>query len=61
MHRQQLELWCAEPHPIPQLYQQLTPEQRSRLVHQLARLILKQVQANVTRPNPAPCKDSHER
>lgn len=60
MQRQQLELWYAEPHPTPQLYQQLTPEQRSRLVHHLAQLILKMVQANSTPPNPLP-KSSHER
>ena len=62
MQRPQLELWSAEPHPPPQPYPQLTLEQRSHLVHQLARLILKQVQASLALPNnPAPCKDSHER
>ena len=62
MQRPQLELWSAKPQPTPQLYPQLSPEQRSHLVHQLARLILKQVQASLALPNnPAPCKDSHER
>jgi hypothetical protein len=51
MQRQQLELWSAEPHPTPQLYQQLTPQQRSSLVNHLAGLILKIVQENVTLPN----------
>lgn len=61
MQRQQLELWCAEPHPTPQLSQQLTPEQWSRLVHRLARLILKKVRADFTPPNPATPKETHER
>ena len=52
MQRQQLELWSAEPHPTPPLYQQLTPQQRSRLVNHLAGLILKMVQENVTLPHP---------
>jgi hypothetical protein len=61
MKRQQLELWCAEPHRTPQLYQQLTPEQRSSLVDHLARLILKIVLAtSSTPPNPSTSKDSHE-
>jgi hypothetical protein len=44
MERSQLELWSAEPHPTPQLYQKLTPQQRSQLVSHLAELILKLVQ-----------------
>lgn len=52
MQRQQLELWSAEPHPTPPLYQQLTPPQRSRLVNHLAGLILKMVQENVTLAHP---------
>jgi hypothetical protein len=52
MQRSQLELWSAEPHPTPQLFQQLTPQQQSCLVNHLAGLILKMVQANLTLPNP---------
>jgi len=63
MQRQQLELWSAEPHPTPQLYQQLTPQQRSRLVNHLAGLILKMVQENVSLPNPLTSTETkdHER
>jgi Mlc titration factor MtfA (ptsG expression regulator) len=60
MQQQQQELWAAEPYPIPPLYQQLTPEQRSRLVDHLARLLLKMVRANSSPPNP-PTPKSHER
>ncbi len=52
MQRPQLELWSAEPHPTPQLYQQLTAQQRSRLVNHLAGLIPKIVQENVTLSHP---------
>jgi hypothetical protein len=44
MQRSQLELWSAEPHPTPQVYRQLTPQQRNKLVSHLAELILKLVQ-----------------
>ena len=44
MQQPQLELWSAEPHPTPPVYQQLTPHQRNRLVDHLAQLILKLVQ-----------------
>jgi Mlc titration factor MtfA (ptsG expression regulator) len=40
---QQLQLWTAELHPTPPIYHDLTPEQRRRLVKQLALLILNQV------------------
>jgi hypothetical protein len=44
MQPPQLELWSAEPHSTPPIYQQLTPQQRSSLVSHLAELILKLVQ-----------------
>jgi len=44
MQQPQLELWSAEPHPTPPVYQQLTPQQRNNLVDCLAQLILKLVQ-----------------
>ena len=62
MQQPQLELWSAEPHPTPPIYQQLTPPQRSHLVNHLAQLILKRVQASA--PNPPPSSTpipSHER
>lgn len=60
MQRSQLELWSAEPHPTPQLYQQLTPQQRSKLASHLAELILKLVQNPPNLPNSIPTKN-HER
>jgi Spy/CpxP family protein refolding chaperone len=60
MQRSQLELWSAEPHPTPQLYQQLTPQQRSQLVSHLAELILKMVQSRPTPPTSLQTKN-HER
>lgn len=58
MNDHQLELWTADPHEIPPIDQELTPEQRCLLIEQLARLILKQVQAGQPeRPN----KSTHER
>ena len=53
MQRQQQELWSAEPCPIPQVYQQLTPQQRSSLVNHLAQLIVKLVQNPPTNPPPS--------
>lgn len=41
MQEPQLELWSAEPHPIPPVYQQLPPQPRNHLVRQLAQLMLK--------------------
>ena len=58
MQRQQQELWSAEPHPIPRVYQQLTPQQRNRLVNHLAQLILKLVQDS---PLPSTPAQPHER
>lgn len=60
MQRQQLELWSAEPHPTPQLYQQLTPQQRSSLVNQLAKLIVQMVQDPSNPPSSTQTKN-HER
>jgi hypothetical protein len=60
MQRPQLELWSAEPHPTPQLYQQLTPQQRSDLVSHLAELMLRLVQSPPHPPTSTPPKD-HER
>jgi len=59
MTDQQLQLWSAEPHPTPPIYRELTPEARRLLIEQLARLMLKEVQANhPERPKPPP---HHER
>ena len=48
MQGQQLELWelkgAAQLLAIPPPYQELTPDQRRRIIEQLARLILKAVQ-----------------
>ena len=52
MQRPQLELWSAEPHPTPPVYQQLTPQQRSSLVNHLTQLILRLLQAPPTSPPP---------
>jgi len=60
MQRQQLELWSAEPHPTPLVYQQLTPQQRSDLVSHLTELMLKLVQALPNFPHSIPTQD-HER
>ena len=58
MQQPQLELWSAEPHPTPPVYQQLTPQQRNRLVDHLAQLILKRVQDP---PLPSTPAEPHER
>jgi hypothetical protein len=59
MTDQQLQLWSAEPHPTPPIYRELTTEARRLLIGQLARLILKQVQADHPQlPNAPP---RHER
>jgi hypothetical protein len=60
MQRQQQELWSAEPHPTPQLYQQLTPQQRSSLVNHLAKLIVQLVQDPPNLPTSTETKN-HER
>ena len=59
MPRPQLELWSAEPHPTPPIYQQLTPAQRSSLVSHLAELILKLVQASPILLPPPPTETKH--
>ena len=61
MQPPQLELWSAEPHRTPPLYQQLTPQQRSQLVSCLAELILKLVQELPTNPLPSTQLKKHER
>jgi hypothetical protein len=61
MRPPQLELWSAEPHPTPLVYQQLTPQQRSRLVSHLAQLILKLMQVVPTHPPPFTENQNHER
>ena len=57
MQRPQLELWSAEPHPTPPVYQQLTPQQRNRLIDHLAQLILNLVQDPPLPPTPP---EAHE-
>ncbi len=61
MQRPQLELWSAEPHPTPEIYQQLTPQQRIELIGHLAQLILKLVQEQPTYPPTSTPVKSHER
>lgn len=58
MQQPQLELWSAEPHPPPPVYQQLTSQQRNSLVDHLAQLILKLVQDPPLASTPA---EPHER
>ena len=61
MQPPQLELWSAEPHSTPPIYPQLTPQRRSRLVHHLARLILKLVQDLPPNPPTSTPLKNHER
>jgi hypothetical protein len=61
MQRPQLELWSAEPHPTPLIYQQLTPQQHSSLVSDLAQLILKLVQDPPTLSPSSSQPKPHER
>jgi hypothetical protein len=61
MQRPQLELWSAEPHRTPQLFQQLTAQQRSSLVNHLAQLILKRVQHHPPNPPSSTENKDHER
>jgi hypothetical protein len=61
MRPPQLELWSAEPHRTPLVYQQLTPEQRSQLICHLVQLILKLAQALPTHPSPATQNHKYER
>ena len=57
----QLELWSAEPQPTPLICQQLTPQQRSRLVRYLAQLIMQLLPAVPTNPPPSAGNQNHER
>jgi hypothetical protein len=59
MQLPQMELWSAEPHPTPPVYQPLTDQQHSQLVNHLAQLILKLVLAPSPPSTPAP--HNHER
>lgn len=61
MPQPQLELWSAEPHPAPTIYQHLTLEQRTLLVSHLAGLILKIVQEPATCHSPSAESTNHER
>lgn len=61
MRAPQLELWSAEPHPAPPIYQHLTPQQQSQLIRHLVQLILKMVPAIPTRPSPVAENQRHER
>ena len=61
MRAPQLELWSAEPHPTPPVYQQLTTQQRSHLIRHLAQLILKLGQVVPTHPSPSGENQNHER
>ena len=61
MRAPQLELWSAEPHPTPQVYQQLTPSQRRQLIRHLVQLILKLAQVVPAHPSPPTQNHSHER
>ena len=61
MQRPQLELWSAEPHPTPPIYQQLTPAQRSSLVTHLAGLLLRMVQKPPILSLPSTPPKTHER
>ncbi len=57
----QMELWCAEPHLPPRLYEQLNPEQRTRLILHLALLMLKRVRPQTVPKTPPTSNQSHER
>lgn len=61
MQAPQLELWSAEPHRTPLVYQQLTLEQRSQLIRHLVQLILKLAQAVPPHPSPATQNYHYER
>lgn len=60
MHANQMELWCAEPHLTPRLYPQLSPEQRTRLVLQLASLMLQMVRDQPNPKSPLTLTQTHE-
>jgi hypothetical protein len=57
----QMELWCAEPHLTPHIYEQLNPEQRTRLILHLAFLMLKLVRHQTVPQTPPTSSPSHER
>lgn len=61
MQRPQLELWSAEPHANPRIYQQLSLEQRNNLVSHLTSLLLRMVQNPAPLPPPSTPPKSHER
>jgi len=61
MRTSQLELWSAEPHLTPPVYQQLTTQQRSHLISHLVQLILKLVQAPPINPLTSAEPQAHER
>ena len=61
MRPPQLELWSAEPHPTPPIYQQFTPQQRRQLIRHLAQLILQLVQPVPNQLPPSVQNQTHER
>ena len=61
MQRPQLELWSAEPHPTPPVYQQLPPQQRSEIIGHLAQLILRMVQELPAKSPTQTPTNNHER
>ena len=61
MHPNQMELWCAEPHPTPRIYSALNPEQRTRLILHLAFLMLKLVRNPSPAKGPSTPNKTHER
>jgi hypothetical protein len=61
MHSNQRELWCAEPHSTPRICQQLSPEQRTRLISHLAFLMLKRVRQQATPKPPSTLSKTYER
>jgi hypothetical protein len=60
MQEPQLELWSAEPHPPPPVYPQLSLDQRNHLIHHLAQLMFKRIQAVPPKPSQLERK-KHER
>ena len=57
----QMELWCAEPHLTPRLYEHLNPEQQTRLILHLALLMLKRVRPQTVPKAPPTSGQPHER
>jgi hypothetical protein len=60
MPANQMELWCAEPHLTPRIYSQLSLEQRTRLILQLAGLMLQMVRNQPTPKSPPTPPQTHE-